>query len=328
MKDLILKELIEKKGCFISGQELSKKYQITRAGIWKYMQKFKEEGYEIESVSNKGYRLISEPDKLETIHFDFDENWLIGKEYIYLDKVDSTNDYAKKIAAQKPDGSVILAEKQEKGKGRLGRGWNSGYKTGIWMSFILKPDIITSDAVMVTQIAAAAVVKGINEAVDCDAKIKWPNDIVVGNKKVCGILTELSGEIESLNYIIVGIGINVNQNASEFPEEIKDKATSLNIFTGKEVSRKKILISVLSYFDAYYKQFLKNHSLEGIIDVCKDYSATLNKRVRILHNGNESEGKAIGMTERGGLLVEDLHGNISEIISGEVSVRGLYNYAD
>lgn len=328
MKDLILRELIENKNAFISGEDISKKYQVTRAAVWKYIKKLKEEGYQIESVTNKGYRLLSEPDKLERVYLDFDKDWILGKEFIYLEEVDSTNIYAKKIALLKPEGTIVLAEKQNKGKGRRGRNWDSSYGTGIWMSLILKPNIITSDAVMLTQVAAAAVVTALNEQLDCNAKIKWPNDIVVGNKKVCGILTELSGEIESLNYIVLGIGINVNQNLESFPDDIKEKAISLKACLGRHLSRKQILLSVLKYLNIFYNQFIKDNSLENIIDICKKESATLSKEIRIIKDDDDMEGKAIDLTNRGGLLVEDRQGQIIEIISGEVSVRGLYNYID
>ncbi len=328
MKDLIIKELVEHKGTFISGQEISKKYHITRANVWKYIHKLKEEGYQIDSVTNKGYRLVSMPDRLDMAYLEFDEGWRIGKEYLFFEEIDSTNAYAKKIASQKPSGTIVLAENQTKGKGRLGREWSSSYGSGIWMSMILKPDIVPTDAVLLTQVTAAAVVKGLNEVLNCDAKIKWPNDILLEKKKVCGILTELSGEIESVNYIVVGIGINVNQNPEDFPQEIEDKATSLKKFTGVDVSRKAIIKAILKYMNYYYSQFLKNHSLEGIVEVCREFSATLEKEVKVIENGNEIFGKAVGLTDRGALVVEDNKGIRHEIISGEASVRGMYQYVD
>jgi len=328
MKDLIIKELIEHKGTFISGQQISKKYHITRANVWKYIQKLKEEGYQIDSVTNKGYRLLEVPDRLDMAYLEFDEKWIIGKEYLFLEEIDSTNSYAKKIAPQRQDGTVVLSENQTKGKGRLGRDWKSSYGTGIWMSLILKPDIIPKDAVLLTQVAAAAVVKGINEVLDCGVRIKWPNDIVLGNKKVCGILTELSGEIESINYIVIGIGINVNQNPEDFPQEIEDKATSLKKFTGADISRKAIIKAIMKYMNNYYLQFLKSQSLEGVVEVCREFSATLKKEVRVIQNGKEICGEAIDLSDRGALIVEDREGNRHEIISGEASVRGMYHYVD
>ncbi len=328
MRERILRELIENRGSFISGQEISRKYDITRANVWKYIRKLKESGYEIESVTNKGYRLLEMPDSLDMIYLDFDKDWIIGREYIYLDEVDSTNEYAKKIASEKPDGAIVLAENQYKGKGRLGREWTSLSQTGIWMSLILKPEILPADAIIITQVAAAAVVKGITEILDCEVKIKWPNDIVLKNKKICGILTEFSGEIESINYIIVGIGINVNQKSKDFPEEIRDKAGSLREYAGKEISRKLIVKEIINYFNKYYFEFLKNQTFKGIIDICKKYSATLQNEVRIIQNGKEIIGKAVDLTDRGTLIIEDSKGVKSEIISGEVSVRGLYHYVD
>ena len=328
MKDLIIKELIENKSTFISGQEISNKYQITRAAVWKHIKKLKEEGYDIESVTNKGYRLIEEPDKLETAYLDFEKNWIIGKEYLYFKEIDSTNAFAKQIAMDKQEGTIILAEKQTKGKGRLGRIWTSDEEVGIYMTVILKPDMLPSDAVMMTQVAAAAVVKAMQDTFQCDAKIKWPSDIILDNKKVCGILTELSGEIESLNYIILGIGVNVNQINKDFTEELQDKATSIRICLGEKVYRKKLLLTILDNLNKMYKAFANEKSLDNVMDICRQHSATLGKDVRVSKNHTIIEGKAIDITDRGGLMIQDKAGNQTEIISGEVSVRGLYRYVD
>lgn len=328
MKDLIIKELIQNKNLFISGQEISNKYQITRAAVWKHIKKLKEEGYDIEAVTNKGYRLIEEPDKLKTAYLDFKDNWILGKEYIYFEEIDSTNVYAKQIAMDKKEGTIVVAEKQTKGKGRLGRTWVADKGVGIYMTVILKPHMIPSDAVMMTQVAAAAVVKAINHCYQCDAKIKWPNDIVIGNKKICGILTELSGEIENLNYIVLGIGVNVNQTKKDIPRDLQDKSTSIRICVDQKVSRQKLFHEVLEQLNNMYETFITEKSLDEVMNICRQYSATLGNHVKVLNYDKQLEGKAINITSRGGLIIEDESGNQTEIISGEVSVRGLYGYID
>lgn len=328
MRNLIIKELIENKDAFVSGQEISNKYQITRAAVWKYIKKLKEEGYNIESVTNKGYRLIGEPDKLEMAYLKFNPDWILGKEYIYFEEIDSTNAFAKQVALSKNEGAIILAEEQTRGKGRLGRIWSSNQGEGIYFTVILKPNMLPSDAVMMTQVAAAAVVTAIHDVLQCEAKIKWPNDIILGNKKVCGILTELSGEIESLNYIILGIGINVNQAEEDFPDELKDKATSIRQYLGKEISRKALLYGILDNLDKLYKAFSYEKSLEDIMDICRTHSATIGKDVQVLKNHQMIEGRAMDITSQGGLMIRDNEGNCTEVISGEVSVRGLYRYVD
>jgi len=328
MKNYILKKLKEKQGQFVSGQEISEEREISRTAIWKAINKLKESGYEIESVSRKGYRLISEPDKLETAQFKFEKNWIIGSDYIYLDETTSTNDYAKKIANDHKDGTVVIAEKQTAGKGRRGRLWDSSYGEGIWMSLLLKPDMVPTDAILITQIAAVAVAEGIKNAVGHDTKIKWPNDIVINKKKVCGILAEISGEIDYLNYIVVGIGINVNQTTESFHDEVRDKATSLKIVTSEKVDRQKVLVSVLKSFNYYYDEFVKKHLLGEMLQKCEDYSATIGNRVKVISNIETIEGEAIGLTESGALIIKLDNGEEKEIIAGEVSVRGLYNYLD
>lgn len=328
MKDLIIKELIENKDAFISGQEISNKYQITRAAVWKHIKKLKEEGYDIESVTNRGYRLVEEPDTLETAYLDFEEDWILGKEYIYFDEINSTNTYAKQVALDKQEGTIILAEKQTQGKGRLGRAWSSGKGLGIYMTVILKPQILPADTVIITQVAAAAIVQAIKKTLQCDAKIKWPNDIIINNKKVCGILTELSGEIENLNYIVIGIGINVNQVEEDFEKGLEDKATSIRACLGKKVSRKKLFHAAIESLNNMYKEFITQKSVDSVMNICREYSATIGKEVRVVYNNKNIEGKAIDITENGSLLVQDKDGNLTEIISGEASVRGLYRYVD
>lgn len=326
MRKNIIEELIKSKDNFVSGQFISEKYHITRAGVSKIIKKLREEGYSIESITNKGYKLIAEPDSLEMAYLDFDEKWLLGKEYIYFDEIDSTSIYAKKIAFDKPEGTVIVSEKQTMGKGRLGRSWDSDYKTGIWMSIILKPTILPSDAIIMTQVAAAAITEALNKTLDCGAKIKWPNDIVLGDKKICGILTEMNGEIDNLNYIILGIGINVNQNQEDIHADIVCKATSLSNHLQEYISRRRIIKAVLGELDYLYKKFICEKSIDDIIEICKHNSATIGKNVKVIKENEIIEGKAIDIDNKGQLIIQDNHNKEIKIISGEVSVRGLYGY--
>ena len=210
MRDKIIKIILDNKDNFISGEELSKQLGISRAAVLKHINILREEGYNIESVNRKGYRLIGSNDDLlnpQNIYHNLKTDF-IGKNIIHLETVDSTNDYLKKIANEVEEGTVVISEEQTRGKGRWGRQWESEANEGIWMSIILKPEVEPVKAPFITLIAGAAIVKSLNN-LKVPAKIKWPNDIIINNKKISGILTELSAEIERINYVVVGIGMNV-----------------------------------------------------------------------------------------------------------------------
>lgn len=250
----------------------------------------------------------------------------IGRELVYLDSIDSTNIKAKELAAQGcADGAVVISEEQTNGRGRLGRSWVSPKGQGIWMSIVLRPDIKPSDAAKTTHIAAAAVWKAIYE-LGVDAQIKWPNDIVINSKKVCGILSEMSTELNSLNYIVVGIGINVNIDKDSIPEELSSVATSIKKEVGKEVSKGELLIRLLSNFEELYEELIDYGTIINSINICRDSSVLIGKRIKVILKGQEVEREAIGITNEGELLVSDDMGNVSPLISGEVSVRGIYGY--
>lgn len=327
MKQKILRLLKENRGQFVSGQKISEELDVTRTAIWKYINQLKEEGYEIQSVSRKGYSLISTADRLSYEEIkDYLNTKYVGRKVMYFDSISSTNDKAKELATLgEGEGAVIIAEEQTKGKGRLGKNWISPKGKGIWMSIILRPDINPVHASKVTQVAAAAVSTSISK-MGIKNLIKWPNDIVVGNKKVCGILTEMSGELNRINYIVVGIGINVNIDIEELPNEVKEIATSLKEEYGERISRKKLTAEILNNFEELYKELVKENKISKSIQICRQYSAILGKEIRVIMRGEEIRGKAIDLTEEGELLIKDKEGKVQKIISGEVSVRGLYGY--
>jgi len=328
MKDEILKELINNKNGYLSGQELSNKLGISRTAIWKHINKLKEEGYIINSVTNKGYILVEAPDILHPVEIkELLNTNFIGKEIIYLNSVDSTNNYGKKMAENDfTDGTVIIAEEQTSGRGRLGRHWISPKGKGIWMTIMLKPDIKPDQASQITLIAAMAVLKGIKAICDMDTMIKWPNDIVLNGKKICGILTEMSGEIERINYLCVGIGINVNSEESDFTDKAIDIATSIKIAKGVKVERKKLIARILDYFESYYSTFLIKGSLKFMMDEYKRSLANIGKEVILIGKDGEILAKAEDVTAEGHLVVRLGDGTLMEVSSGEVSVRGIYGY--
>lgn len=328
MKRKVLESLKKNKDIFISGEELSKKIGVTRTAVWKHIKQLKEEGYEITSVSRKGYRLIKEPDTLDANALEIDiKSKCFGKKIHHFDSIDSTNNTAKKMAAEgATEGTIIIAEEQTSGRGRLGRNWVSPKGTGIWMSMILRPNIGPMEATKITQITAAAVAIAIEKVTGCNVGIKWPNDIIINSKKVCGILTEMSAELNSVNYITVGIGINVNMDLLDFPEEIKEIATSIKACVGEKVYRRNIVKEILYEFEELYKDFIERKNIKKSIDICKKYSVTLGKEVKVKTKDRERIVEAFDLTEDGQLLIKNELGEIEKVLSGEVSVRGLADY--
>ncbi|MGN0512775.1 MAG: biotin--[acetyl-CoA-carboxylase] ligase [Lachnospiraceae bacterium] len=325
MKEKILKMLTQAND-YISGQALCNELNVSRTAIWKYMNQLKEDGYEIEAVTNRGYRLKNRPDvlyaneiksKLKTL------SW--AREIYYYDEVDSTNNVAKKLAEDgAPHGTLVITEMQTAGKGRRGRNWSSPKGSGIWMTFILRPQIGPDRASMLTLVSAMAVQKAIENETGLKAVIKWPNDIVVNGKKVCGMLTEMSAEPEWINYVVVGIGINAN--TKKFPEEIADVATSLSIELGRDITRSNLVAGFGAAFEGYYDRFIKNGDMSDLMDEYNKNLANLDNKVKILDPKGEYTGISKGINKEGELLVTDEDGNERIVRSGEVSVRGIYGY--
>ena len=325
MKGEILKLLKETDG-YVSGQELCRRFGVSRTAVWKVINQLKEEGYEIEAVRNRGYALkgagdvLSEAELLSCLKTE----WAGGRT-VYFDATDSTNVQAKRLAeAHAPHGTLVVSDRQDGGKGRRGRSWASPSGVGIWMSLILRPEIAPSSASMLTLAAALAVREGIQEETGLSPLIKWPNDLVLNGKKICGILTEMSTELMEIQYVITGIGINVNQR--EFPPEIRDTATSLSLEAGRSFRRSSLIAAILKAFEKDYEAFLKTGGLSLLLE---EYNACLvnrGKEVCILDPSGEYRAVAEGIDENGSLLVTLPDGTRREIISGEVSVRGIYGY--
>lgn len=255
--------------------------------------------------------------------------WL-GKEVFYYEEIDSTNVEAKRRAAEGlSHGSIIIADTQSGGRGRRGRSWSSPVGEGIFFSMLLRPKIEPANAPMLTLVKAVAVQRAIFKCTGLRAEIKWPNDIVINGKKVAGILTEMSAGKDGVNYIVIGTGVNVHQTF--FSEELTEKATSLNLELKKQeetecVSRIRLLEEILEQFEACYETYIRTQDLSGLMEEYNKALVNKGRRVRVLDPLGEFEGRALGINERGSLLVEKNEGEIAEISSGEVSVRGIYGY--
>lgn len=325
MKEEILRLLRSADG-YISGQELCNRFGVSRTAVWKAINQLKEAGYEIEAQQNKGYRLMTAPDLMTEAEIKslMHTEW-VAKEVLYFDTIDSTNTKAQELAEKGyPSGTLVVADKQESGKGRRGRSWVSPSGTGIFMTLMIKPDINPNNASMLTLVAALAVAKAITSVTGEEALIKWPNDIVVNGKKVCGILTEMNAQFDYINHIVVGIGINVHNES--FPEEISQMASSLMIEAGgKRFHRAQIIAETMSYFEQYYDTFLKTQDLSALVREYDKLLVNRNKSVRVLDPKEPFDGKAMGITPKGELIVDTWESR-KLVSSGEVSVRGIYGY--
>jgi BirA family transcriptional regulator, biotin operon repressor / biotin---[acetyl-CoA-carboxylase] ligase len=327
LKKEILRLLKNNNDGYVSGQLISENLGVSRTAIWKYINQIKEDGYEIESISKRGYKIISSPDLLTYEEVEpYLSTSFIGRNIIHFDSIDSTNSKAKQLAdTAHTDGTIIISEEQTSGRGRLGRSWVSPKYKGIWMSIILKPDLNPMEAVKLTQIAAASLTLASKE-LGINTLVKWPNDIVINHKKVCGILTEMSAELTRINYVIVGIGINVNIDEADFPEDIKPIATSLKIETKASVNRKELVGRILNNFENLYLKFIKENDIKISLNICRENSALLGRNIMVIKKDGDVEAKALNIDEEGRLLVQYADGKQEYVISGEVSIRGNGSY--
>lgn len=324
-KTKILKVLRGTEG-YISGQELCEQLGVSRTAVWKYMKQLKEEGYEIQAVQNKGYCLTEVPDVLgeSEIKSRLDTRWAGQKVYFY-DEIDSTNTQAKRLAEDgAPSGTLVVSDCQVKGKGRRGRTWESPRASAIYMTLMLRPQILPERASMLTLVMGLSVVQAIRSVLHIETSIKWPNDVVLNRKKLVGILTEMNAQMDYIEYLVIGIGINANMGS--FPQELQDKATSLQIELEHPVNRAELVAATMKCFEENYEIFEKTQDLSGLMEAYHAVLANYNQPVRVLEPGNEYSGVARGINKKGELLVERDDGSVKTVYAGEVSVRGLYSY--
>lgn len=325
MKEELLKILRESPD-YVSGQQLCGHFGVSRTAVWKMIRQLREDGYEIEAVKNKGYRMQEIPDVMtaEELGSRLRTAWM-GRNCIYMETVDSTNTRAKRLAEEgAPSGTLVVAEEQTGGKGRRGRGWSAAKGENIMMTLLLRPQIRPEHASRMTLLMAMAVVRGIRKETGLPAGIKWPNDVVVHGKKVCGILTEMSAEIDYINHVVIGTGINVNQEI--FPEEIRMTAGSLCRECGEKICRAKLAAEVLEELEKLYEIFLQTEDMSAL---CREYNELCVNRgheIRVMEPGKEYTGTTDGINASGELVVRKADGSMVCVYAGEVSVRGLYGY--
>lgn len=322
MRAKILSLLRSAGDSYLSGEEIARRLGVSRTAVWKHIQELRESGYDIVSHSRSGYSLREAPDRLlaEEIRHGL-QTQVIGREIHAYDSIDSTNLEAKRLAQQgAPDGTVVVAEEQGAGRGRLERQFFSPRGKGIWFSVLLRPPFLPQEAPKCTLLAAVAVARAM-KSFGLQAGIKWPNDILYRGKKLVGILTEMSAEMDSINYVIIGTGINVNIAQEEFPEAIRTVATSLQEMKGERIPRVPFFRAVLHEFDVLY-QLVKEQGFDGVFDAWREFSITLGREVRVIgvRNGESFIGKAVDIDPDGALLVDTSEGR-RRVLAGDVSIR-------
>lgn len=325
MKRAEILALLRERREFVSGQELCERFGVSRTAVWKAVNLLKKEGYEIEAIQNRGYRLCGPAEVFgqAEISSRLDTRWA-GRNLIYHAEVDSTNNLAK-LEAEKgaPHGTVIVADTQTAGRGRRGRYWESPSEVSLYFTIVLRPSLEPGQASMLTLVMADAVGRAIERETGLRTGIKWPNDVVVNGKKVCGILTEMSAERDCIHYAVIGAGTNMKHQ--DFPPEIAEKATSLEEEGGSHLSRSSLLAAILEEFESDYDEFVKAGDLTPLLSSYESMLVNRDAQVCVLDPKGEFTGIARGITPQGELKVEK-EGQTVLVYAGEVSVRGIYGY--
>ncbi|MCA0970371.1 biotin--[acetyl-CoA-carboxylase] ligase [Halobacillus litoralis] len=312
-------DLLEKQEEHISGQQLSEQLDISRTAVWKHMKELRKDGYEIEAVQRKGYKIVSSPDKVSenTLRWGLDTHW-IGCELHHFSQVESTQDIVHRLAKEnKPHGTVVIADEQLKGKGRMAREWHSPEGKGIWMSLLLRPTLPPVQAPQLTLLTATVLAKVIDECSELSPAIKWPNDILIHHKKVSGILTEMQAEQDQIQYVVLGIGMNVNQNEDEIPSSIAHKASSLKLESGDEWDIPKTIQTILRTFETTYDAFIKS-GFEQVKYEWERYGYRIGEKVTISTMKRTFEAVLIGIEPDGALRARDMDGKVEKLYSAEI----------
>ncbi len=304
---------------YISGQEISAVLHVSRAAVWKQIKVLREMGFEIESKHSQGYRLLSAPDLLLAAEIENGlDGQLIGQKVVSFSETDSTNVRARRLAENGAlEGTVVIAEQQSSGRGRLGRRWESPFGVNIYCSVILRPEIPIQKAPQLTFLSAVAVAETLNKNCSLSAEVKWPNDILVKGAKISGLLNEMSAETEKIHFVILGIGINLNMTRDQFPKKLNYPATSALIETGKTIDRQQFLQTFLQYLDSYYAEF-SERGFAPIRRRWESLSGIMNLQVEVDQGGEKLQGTVVGLDSEGALRLQLEGGQIKTILTGDV----------
>ncbi len=325
-REEILRLFREKGDSFLSGEEISQFLGVSRSAVWKQIKLLRELGYRIEAVTSRGYRLLSAPDELISSEIQADLNTrCIGREVVWYEQTDSTNLRAYDLGEQgRADGTVVLADSQSAGKGRMGRRWESPAVVNLYTSVLLRPAILPRYAPQLTFVSAAAVALAVQEISGLDPQVKWPNDILLGGKKVAGLLNEMSAETEGIHFVILGIGVNLNMTADQFPDDLRYPATSLLIEKGQAVSRLAFARCLYRHLDELYHQYLA----EGFAPIRQQWESFWNlngRRVEVDYYDRKVQGQVTGLDPDGALLLRLDDGCEEKVLAGDVRPIGPEN---
>lgn len=307
----------------VSGAQLADQLGISRAAIWARIEELRRLDYDIAASPHFGYRLVRSPDALhaDDLLARLGKTRVIGRAIQVFEQTTSTNDVLEKFARDGvKEGVVVFAESQTKGRGRLGRKWISPERKGLWFSILLRPDLRPQETTQLTVASAIALRRAVKTVTGLAAEIKWPNDLLIGGKKIVGILTEMSAEVDRVRHIILGIGVDVNQDVAEFPVELRKIATSLKIETGAEISRAELAVEIMRELDADYARICGG-KFSAVADEWEAACATIGRNVSVQTGVQKIRGRAEALDDDGALLVRTEHGHLERIIGGDVTLE-------
>jgi BirA family biotin operon repressor/biotin-[acetyl-CoA-carboxylase] ligase len=318
-KEKILNLLRASRSGFLSGEELARKTGVSRTMVWKHIKSLERDGFGIVAVPSRGYRIVSVPDILRQSDIKSGlKTKVVGKEVHLFSEISSTNTHAMEMALQGvPEGTVVIAETQTAGKGRLGRKWISP-KGNLCFSLILRPDVPLHLGPITTLMGAAAVASAIRNICGIEAAIKWPNDILISGKKVCGLLTEMSAEQDRIRHIVLGIGVDVNMEPGILPSDIRATTTTLASETGQTINRTSLLREILRELDSRYQVFLKNP--RDVLKEWEKFNMTIGSRVTVSGAGETLHGLARGIDGEGRLVIRLDDGTVRTVAAGDVTI--------
>jgi BirA family biotin operon repressor/biotin-[acetyl-CoA-carboxylase] ligase len=323
MDEKILQLLRDHSSEFLSGEEIRRRLKVSRTAVWKRIQRLRALGYEIEASTRSGYRLVGSPDLLTSSEIrPLLKTKSIGKTIHHFDTLDSTNTKAYQLAQEgAEEGEVVIAESQAKGRGRLGRQWFSPPFLNLYLSVILRPKISPHQASLITLMAAVATADAIREFSGLFPLIKWPNDILLRDRKVAGLLNEIHSETDRVHFVVLGIGVNLNMDEKAFSEEIQPIATSLRIEMGQPISRKNFLRSLLQALEGWYSIFLEKGDTV-LLKAWRDWAQIKGRRVNVTSFGETFVGEAIDVDSDGALILETASGERRRVVAGDVQYKG------
>ena len=317
-KEQVLRALLGAEDA-LSGSALAAALGVSRSAVWKAIEQLREDGYSIGAVTNRGYRLLGGANVLSVAEIEkYMQPGEVGAHFEMHAQIESTNDRAKELAVQGAvHGSIVLAERQSRGRGRFGRVFHSPEGSGLYLSCILRPDIPAERAVMITSMAAVAVARAIEKVADVQAQIKWVNDVYIGSRKVCGILCEAGLDFESgqMQYVVMGIGVNVGE--MEFPDELRDIGTSIANECGHALSRSRFAAELLNELNRLYPQLAEG----GFMEEYRRRSNVIGRDVKVLRGGESYPATVLDIDSEGSLVVRTAEGELQKLHSGEISLR-------